>query len=60
MLPWEKESAAKHIWTYMGGILYHLGILIAMLSLATLLLRISLSAALLQVLRALLFIGLAS
>lgn len=26
MMPWEKESAAKHLPTYTAGILYHLGI----------------------------------
>jgi len=57
MLPWEKESAAKHIWTYIGGILYHVGILIAMLFLATVLLRISLPSTLLQAVRILLVIG---
>ncbi|MGB2696352.1 MAG: hypothetical protein WBD28_00670, partial [Candidatus Zixiibacteriota bacterium] len=55
MLPWEKETAARHIWTYIGGILYHLSILIAMLFLATVLLRISLSPALLQIVRIILF-----
>ncbi|MGB7061643.1 MAG: hypothetical protein WBF13_04730 [Candidatus Zixiibacteriota bacterium] len=57
MLPWEKESAAKHIWTYMGGILYHVGILMAMLFLATVVLHISLFAPFLQAARILLFIG---
>ena len=57
MLPWEKESAAKHIWTYIGGALYHVGILIAMLFLATVLLRISLPSTLLQAVRILLVIG---
>jgi hypothetical protein len=57
MLPWEKESAAKHIWTYIGGILYHLGILVAMLFLATVLLSISLPQALMQPVRILLVIG---
>ncbi len=60
MLPWEKESAAKHIWTYAGGILYHVGILMAMLFLATVLLGISLPRTLLQPVRILLVIGLAS
>ena len=41
MLPWEKESACKHIWTYVGGILYHVGILMTMLFLVTILLNIS-------------------
>ncbi len=57
MLPWEKESAAKHIWTYIGGILYHLGILMAMLLLATVLLGISFPQRLLQPVRILLAIG---
>ena len=60
ILPWEKETAARHIWTYTGGILYHLGILTAMLFLAMMLLRISLSVALLQAMRILLVIGLFS
>lgn len=60
MLPWEKESAAEHIWTYIGGILYHVGILIAMLFLATVLLRISLPTTLLQAVRILLVIGVVS
>jgi nitrate reductase gamma subunit len=60
MLPWEKESAAKHIWTYLGGILYHLGILTAMVFLATALLGISLPGTLSQPVRILLVIGLVS
>lgn len=60
MLPWEKESAAKHIWTYIGGILYHVGILMAMLFLATVLLRISLPTTLLQAARILLAVGVVS
>lgn len=57
MLPWEKESAIQHIWTYIGGILYHLGILMAMLFLATVLLGISFPQRLLQPVRILLAIG---
>ncbi len=60
MLPWEKESAAKHIWTYAGGILYHVGILMAVLFLATMLLGISLPTTLLQAVRTLLTIGVVS
>jgi nitrate reductase gamma subunit len=60
MLPWEKESAARHIWTYLGGILYHLGILTAMVFLATVLLGISLPGTLSQPIRILLVIGLVS
>lgn len=43
MLPWEKESASQHIWTYLGGILYHVGVFVAMLFLVTILLNLSLS-----------------
>ncbi len=60
MLPWEKESAAKHIWTYIGGILYHVGILMAMLFLATVLLGIPLTQTFLQPAQILLIIGLVS
>jgi nitrate reductase gamma subunit len=60
MLPWEKESAAKHILTYIGGILYHLGILMAMLLLATVLLGVSLSAPFLQTARIVLVMGVVS
>jgi len=31
MLPWEKESAAKHLPTYLAGVLYHAGIFAAIL-----------------------------
>ena len=30
MMPWEKESAVKHLPSYIGGILYHLGVFGAM------------------------------
>ncbi len=33
MLPWEKESAARHLPTYLTGIGYHLGIFSALISL---------------------------
>lgn len=58
MLPWEKESAAKHLWTYLGGVLYHLSILSAILFLATVVLGIPLSAPPLAAARVLLVIGL--
>ncbi len=29
MMPWEKESAAKHLPTYLAGMLYHAGIFAA-------------------------------
>ncbi len=34
MLPWEKESASKHLPTFFAGIFYHLGIFTALLFLA--------------------------
>jgi nitrate reductase gamma subunit len=60
MLPWEKESAAKHILTYIGGILYHLGILIAMLFIVTALLSMSLPWVFLWPARVLLVVSFAS
>jgi nitrate reductase gamma subunit len=60
MLPWEKESAAKHIWTYVGGILYHLGILVSMLFLATVVFGFSIGQTVLQLVRMILVIGLVS
>jgi hypothetical protein len=32
MLPWEKESAARHLPTYVAGMVYHAGIFAAILS----------------------------
>ncbi|MGD9347890.1 MAG: hypothetical protein PVH84_18650 [Candidatus Aminicenantes bacterium] len=29
MMPWEKESAQKHLWTYLAGFGYHFGIFAA-------------------------------
>ncbi|MDH4223788.1 MAG: hypothetical protein OEV55_09650 [candidate division Zixibacteria bacterium] len=57
MLPWEKESAAKHIWTYIGGTLYHLGILSALFFLAMQLFSYSLPSVLLQIMRVMLVGG---
>lgn len=31
MMPWEKDSARQHIVTYIGGVLYHLGVFAAFL-----------------------------
>jgi len=31
MMPWEKESAAKHLPTYIAGVVYHTGIFAALL-----------------------------
>lgn len=43
MMPWEKESAGKHILTYMAGILYHAGIFVALFYLCSLVIPFSLS-----------------
>jgi nitrate reductase gamma subunit len=32
MLPWEKESAARHLPTYIAGMIYHAGVFAAILS----------------------------
>jgi hypothetical protein len=40
MMPWEKESAGKHLPTYMGGILYHAGVFLALLYLFTVIAKI--------------------
>ena len=29
MLPWEKESASRHLATYIGGVVYHAGVFVA-------------------------------
>jgi hypothetical protein len=60
MLPWEKESASKHLLTYVGGILYHVSIFVAMLFLVTILLDFSLSKTLVYLMRVFFAIGLFS
>ena len=30
MMPWEKESAAKHLLTYIAGVVYHIGVFAAL------------------------------
>jgi len=57
MLPWEKETASKHIWTYMGGTLYHVGIMTATLLLVSVLFSISLPAKVLNLVRMSLVLG---
>lgn len=58
MLPWEKESASKHLPTFFGGILYHLGILAAVLLLSAHLLQLRLPDPGIAVMRILAGIGL--
>jgi hypothetical protein len=59
MMPWAKESAAKHLPTFFAGILYHSGIFAAGLILIALLFGWGLSPALTQILRIALIAGLA-
>jgi hypothetical protein len=60
MLPWEKESASKHLPTFFGGILYHLGIAAAVLLLVKVLLQFSLPGPAIATIRVLSIIGLVS
>ncbi len=60
MLPWEKESASKHLPTFFGGIAYHLGIFAALLIPAAGLLQIHLPDIADSVIRILIVIGLVS
>lgn len=57
MLPWEKESAAKHLPTYVSGILYHSGIFAAILYVFVLASAFSLPEAAQSILRVLMAVG---
>jgi hypothetical protein len=57
MMPWEKESAGRHLLTYLAGIIYHISIFLALFYLLLLLIAISIPFPLMLVLRALLLIG---
>jgi hypothetical protein len=54
MMPWEKESAAKHLPTYIGGIIYHAGIFAALIYLFALVFSFELPETLISPLRILL------
>ncbi len=60
MMPWEKESVAKHPITFAAGIMYHLGIALAFLSLYLHLLSLSIPNGLDQFLRLGILAGIAS
>lgn len=60
MLPWEKESAAKHLPTFFAGIFYHFGIFAALFYLIAVLAEISLSKTAILAIRLLLAVGLAN
>ena len=51
MLPWEKESAGKHLPTYAAGILYHTGIFAALFYLLSFIISLELSKPFISLLR---------
>lgn len=51
MMPWEKESAKKHLPTYLAGFIYHFGIFAALLYTLHLIIPFQLSKLLLSLLR---------
>lgn len=57
MLPWEKESAAKHLPTYLAGIFYHTGIFAAIFYVLFSAASFSLSEDILSIFRGLLAVG---
>jgi hypothetical protein len=57
MAPWEKESAALHLPTYLAGIVYHTGIFAAFFYLLSLLFPFSINPVLILVLRILISAG---
>jgi len=60
MMPWEKESAAKHLPSYIGGILYHLGVFGGFFYLLATLVRLDLPALGLVFMRIVLAVGVIS
>lgn len=57
MMPWEKESAGKHLPSYAGGILYHLGIFPALLYLLAVVFNIPLPGTILFIIQILALAG---
>lgn len=60
MMPWEKESAGKHLPTYIGGVIYHGGVFLSLLYLFAVIVEIPIPAILLQVFRVLCAAGFAA
>jgi len=58
LMPWEKESAAKHLPTYTAGILYHTAIFLTLFYLASLIISFGLAMPLITLFRILVFAGL--
>lgn len=57
MLPWQKESAGKHLPTYVSGILYHTGIFAALFYLFSFIISLGLSKPFISLLRFLFILG---
>jgi hypothetical protein len=57
MLPWEKESAARHLPTYIAGMLYHGGIFAAVLAVLSVAAAIHISEVILLFLQVLMAVG---
>lgn len=60
MMPWEKESAIKHLPSYIGGILYHLGVFGGFFYLLVTLVPIDLPTLVLLFMRIVLLVGVIS
>jgi hypothetical protein len=60
MMPWEKESAGKHLPTYIGGIIYHGGVFLSLFYLFVVIVEIPIPAIPLQVFRVLCAAGIAA
>jgi len=60
MMPWEKESAGKHLPSYIGGILYHLGVFTGFFYLLLTLVSVDLPALVLLFMRILMAAGVIS
>jgi len=60
MLPWEKESVATHLPTFVAGLLYHAGVFTALLFLLLLMIEAPPTHFLSQIFRALVLAGLVS
>lgn len=60
MMPWEKESAAKHLPTFTAGIVYHAAIFGAIALLVVHLAPLTLSSTILKILRLVILAGLVS
>jgi hypothetical protein len=60
MMPWEKESAGKHLPTFIAGIFYHLAVLAAITCLILQLSNIVMDTPYSMILRATLFVGILS